>query len=396
MLGSRGINGEGDLLRSARWTIRASATLVLALGFVAAAGGRPTATVAGPGTIWFGSKASIVNPDGSGLRAAPIPATPSSTTSDGAWITYSVYDTAARVFLTYVLRVDGSDKRQLPGASSARISPDGTSIAYTATDRTVHLMAFDGSGDHRILDRNPGPVHVEGWAPDGTRLLIQRFSSGEYDMAAGRSLESVKTDGTDARVINAGRCYQRFEWSPGGSEILASYAPNDSFCSVITGPIRVALVPASGGPLREIAIPGTESAQLAGSWSPDGKRIAVAIRKGGSEELRIIPPTGGAGTTIVPSGGWIPKWVPNRITTSTGVSAAPKCTKRGTAKADRLVGTAKADVLCGLGGNDVLLGKGGNDILVGGSGKDTLDGGPGRDTAIGAKGDVLKSIEVKR
>ena len=384
-------------MRSARRALLASTAFLLTLGFVAAAGGRSTETVAGPGTIWFGwSKASIVNPDGSGLRDAPTPTAPTSATADGAWITYSLYDTPSRAFRTYVLRADGSDKRQLPGASSAHLSPDGTSIAYTATDRTVHLMAFDGTGDRRIVDRSAGPVQVGDWSPDGTRLLIQRFSTGEYDMAAGRSLESVKQDGTDARSITAGKCYQWFEWSPAGSEILVSYAPNDSFCSVITGPIRLGLVPASGGELREIPLPGAESSQVAGTWSPDGTRIAVAIRKGSSEQLRIIPPTGGAGTTIVPSGGWIPKWVPNRISTSAGGSSAPKCTKRGTAKADRLVGTAKADVLCGLGGNDVLLGKGGNDTLIGGAGKDVLDGGPGKDTAIGSKGDKLTGVEVKR
>jgi hypothetical protein len=358
---------------------------------------RSTETVPGPGTIWFGwNKASIVNPDGSGLRDAPIPTAPTSSTSDGAWITYSLYDTPSRAFRTYVLRVDGTDKRQLPGASSAHLSPDGTSIAYTATDRTVHLMGFDGSGDKRVVDRDPRPVQIVGWSPDGTRLLIQRFSTGEYDMAAGRLLESIKTDGTDARVITAGKCYQWFEWSPRGPEILLSYAPNDSFCSVITGPIRLGLVAATGGDLREIAIPGTESSQVTGTWSPDGARIAVAIRKGGSEQLRIIPPTGGAGATIVPSGGWIPKWVPNRISTSPGGSPAPKCTKKGTSRADRLIGTARADVLCGLGGNDILLGKGGNDILIGGAGKDVLDGGPGRDTAIGSKGDRLAGIEVKK
>src|SRR5262245_44235090 len=60
-------------------------------------------------------------------------------------------------------------------------------------------------------------------------------------------------------------------------------------------------------------------------------------------------------------------------------AAAPACTVRGTAGADRLVGSARSDVICGLGGADVLIGRGGNDILRGGGGRDTMLGGPGAD-----------------
>jgi Bacterial Ig-like domain/RTX calcium-binding nonapeptide repeat (4 copies)/FG-GAP-like repeat/WD40-like Beta Propeller Repeat len=71
-------------------------------------------------------------------------------------------------------------------------------------------------------------------------------------------------------------------------------------------------------------------------------------------------------------------------------SAAPPCTKTGTANAETISGTSGADVICagggndtikGLGGNDILKGEAGNDTLLGGVGNDTLDGGLGSDTA---------------
>ncbi len=373
-------------------------TIALVGGVVAHADGRGAATRPGPGVIWFGFfQPEQVNPDGTQRRPAPFPAIPTSSTSDGAWVTYTKYDSAIREYHAYVVRADGSDRRDMGNASDLLVSPDGTRLASTRPDG-VWISAFDGSGATRVVVPDPRPVSVKGWSPVGDRLLIQWRSTGQYDLAAGRSLDTVKADGTDRRVVTAGKCFSRMSWSPDGTTILVSYAPNDSFCSVAPGPIRLGLVPAGGGQLADIPIPGTESAKAEGSWSPDGTKIAVGLRdlSGGKEELRVIPPSGGAGATIVNDGGWFPLWVPNRVAVATAPAKPAACTKKGTAKADRLVGTPKADVLCGLGGNDTLIGKGGNDVLIGGPGKDRLDGGPGRDTAIGAKGDILKSIEVRK
>jgi len=65
---------------------------------------------------------------------------------------------------------------------------------------------------------------------------------------------------------------------------------------------------------------------------------------------------------------------------------APRCTKRGTPRADVIFGTRGRDVLCGLGGRDVLIDFGGNDVLLGGAGDDTLSGGPGNDRLEGGPG----------
>ena len=71
-------------------------------------------------------------------------------------------------------------------------------------------------------------------------------------------------------------------------------------------------------------------------------------------------------------------------------TAAPTCTKTGTANAETISGTSGDDVICagggndtvkGLGGNDILKGEAGNDKLLGGAGNDTLDGDIGTDTA---------------
>ena len=69
------------------------------------------------------------------------------------------------------------------------------------------------------------------------------------------------------------------------------------------------------------------------------------------------------------------------------VSAAPRCTIKGTDGPDVLRGTPDDNVICGLGGNDVIHGMGGNDVLRGGPGEDALNGGQGNDLLLGGPGD---------
>lgn len=366
---------------------------VAAIGMLASGAlGRSAATSAnGPGTIWFRTAKGVeqIAPDGKGRKLAPVQVAPLSVTADGVWMTYYEYD---GVFHAYVVKTDGTARRELPGASFAFLSPDGTKLAYR-TNTVVVVSAADGSNPKTIASPDQRPVSVRGWSPAGDRIILERYSTGGFDMAAGRELSTVKPDGTDVKVIAQGKCFLSAEWSPDGTKILVSYS-GESFCPVTLTPVRLATVPATGGALTEIVIAGTEKNQLTGSYSPDGSQIVLGVRGDKGQlpnELRVVAAGGGATTTLATDGGYGAVWLPSKA-----APAAPRaCTKKGTVKADRIVGTPKADVLCGLGGNDVLLGKGGNDTLIGGPGKDTLDGGPGRDTAISPAGDKLKSIEVK-
>lgn len=67
-------------------------------------------------------------------------------------------------------------------------------------------------------------------------------------------------------------------------------------------------------------------------------------------------------------------------------SSGQRCTKVGTARADRLVGTSRNDVICGRGGDDVISGGGGNDVIDGGSGADRVDAGTGNDKVYAGSG----------
>lgn len=70
----------------------------------------------------------------------------------------------------------------------------------------------------------------------------------------------------------------------------------------------------------------------------------------------------------------------------------PRCTRTGTARADRLAGGSRRDLVCGFGGRDLLRGGRDEDRLFGGDGDDRIEArdgafdvvgcGSGNDTAI--------------
>ncbi|MFN0153017.1 MAG: hypothetical protein ACKVUT_01400 [Gaiella sp.] len=373
-------------------TVMCVFVLALASALVAVAGSRSASAGAKDGVLWLSTSDGIdlVAPDGSGRRRSALQQWPTGT-ADGSTI---VYSDGGKVT---VARADGSKPRVIatdghPRFASPSISPNGFRIAYY--DTTQSIVVIDAAGSAKTTVAAPdSKLFVSSFdvSPDGKQVVYVSYDihPGSPDQwARDFALVVVNIDGTGRRELHRGHCIGNPHWSPDGSKILVWIY--DDWCNVVSRP-RAAVVPASGGEPQSLPISALYVKSF--DWSPDGSQIVYATQttSGSADALNIMPATGGASTKVADKV-FAVAWLP----TPNVVEPAPKCTKRGTAKADRLVGTAKADVLCGLGGDDVLLGKGGNDVLIGGAGKDALDGGPGRDTAVGSKGDKLTSIEIKK
>ena len=78
----------------------------------------------------------------------------------------------------WIVGRNGGTARRLtstPGAETEpHFSPDGSSIAYTATlagNTDVYVMPAAG-GDSRRLTYHPGPDRARGWSPDGRRVIF--------------------------------------------------------------------------------------------------------------------------------------------------------------------------------------------------------------------------------
>lgn len=185
-----------------------------------------------------------------------------------------------------------------PGFISVALSPDGTRVAATAFDATVHLWDV-ATGEERIL-ANSGAT-IEDWpitfSPDGTRIAAGAFpGSGQaayidvWNTVDGRHL--LRLEPHDDRIF-------KLEFDQNGSR-LASVSRD--------GTVRIWDL--SDGSLLQTMV-GHTSTVMGVAWSPDGTKIASAaydltIRLwdvATGEELRSLSsPSGPSDVAFSPDG----------------------------------------------------------------------------------------------
>ncbi|HEX2422869.1 MAG TPA: hypothetical protein VHN56_06950 [Actinomycetota bacterium] len=207
-----------------------------------------------------------------------------------------------------IVRTDGTPITQLPDAlwsgQSVRLSPDGTTIAYIATDGSVHTVGIDGRGDRALTgssNTNTGDAqnHVE-WSPDGTHL-VYAYSGNIYTM---------KADGTQQQAIThakSGFGYYYPTARPTGHDIAfwgGSSTGEDG------GPpnAEIYTMPAiEGVNPRQLTHDGAHNIEPA--WSPDGNQIvfkhgdALGIMRSDGSHLHDL--------TSLKYGPWAPAWSPD-------------------------------------------------------------------------------------
>ena len=141
----------------------------------------------------------------------------------------------------YVVNIDGSELTQLTRDSgmngSPNGSPDGKQIVFNSTrdsfpDAKIWVMNADGS-NQRILT-NPKNTTSSGflggqpaWSPEGTEILF--IGNAVCGRAAAVGIYVVNVDDSSSRLLtnNPKLCgrYSSPRWSPDGTRILASFAP---------------------------------------------------------------------------------------------------------------------------------------------------------------------------
>jgi serine/threonine protein kinase/Tol biopolymer transport system component len=168
---------------------------------------------------------------------------------DGQWVTYISYPDQ----MLWRSRADGSDRLQLtyPPMTAAlpRWSPDGTEIAYVATQPgqkwSLFVIPAQGGVAERLLNDNSGQMDPS-WSPDGKRLAYgpsavagrvfvldlgsrqvsmipgsEKMFSGRWS-PDGRYLAALNTDSTKLFLYD----FQTKTWSDWGTEPGAFGFPN--------------------------------------------------------------------------------------------------------------------------------------------------------------------------
>jgi Tol biopolymer transport system component len=213
-----------------------------------------------------------------------------------------------------------------------RWSPDGSWIAYTSRVltrfRSIRLVRTDGSGDHRLANRNGGTGLS--WTPDGRQLLFDEFEVHRLfrtrsdlrlvDVASGRvrkltsGLRARQPDVSgDGRMVVFVREYaDRGElalldlqtravrpltrsaegtrwsgprWDPAGGQVAASrWSPG--------GLLDIVLVDARSGAVR--ALTSDRAKDVEPAWTPDGTHVVFRSDRDGVSNLYAVRVADGA------------------------------------------------------------------------------------------------------
>ena len=196
-----------------------------------------------------------------GMRVSP----------DGRWL---LYDSDLRGHSDlYRMPIDGGAAEVLLTDSvdefAPDLSPDGTAIvfhSFRSGTRDIELKPLNGGAIEPVTN-TPGQESYPKWSPDGKSILF-------YDQRTPRNA-LVTRRGPDGKwsapeVLAAGT--YRPQWSPDGKSISYVAAPADGEPGVVM------VMPAGGGPARQVFTPGNGAPLVSHAiWAPDGRTLYLKV-----------------------------------------------------------------------------------------------------------------------
>jgi Tol biopolymer transport system component len=179
-----------------------------------------------------------------------------------------------------------------------RISPDGRRVAVVIGD-PGDIWIYDVSRPARTrLTFAPGSDNAPTWSPDGRRVAFSSQRSGSGDLyaraASGTGADELLSSSKVVKVANS--------WSPDGRYLVYTAVPEAPGSKANLWLLSVADRKAS--PLVR-----TESDEVAGAFSSDGRWLAYASNESGRFEIYVktFPELGG-NWQVSTAGGIEPRW----------------------------------------------------------------------------------------
>lgn len=180
-----------------------------------------------------------------------------------------------------------------PYAVTPRVSPDGRTLAYTASDwrseAATRLLALPDGDPRELARRNQFGTILDppAWLPDGTGVVVAQLEyRGPYRLFS--DLWRVDLAGREHRLTRGERLSQP-DVGPDG-RIAAVQEQNGARSLVVHDP---------GAPSTAVlaeAAPGQEYDRP--RWSPDGRRIAVSRHGDGRTDLVVVDVASGRVTPV--------------------------------------------------------------------------------------------------
>jgi Tol biopolymer transport system component len=237
---------------------------------------------------------------------------------DGKWIAYFKHPLSPTGWddrHIWVVSSQGGTPRQLTAdadlvySGAVRWSPDGQTIAYFGTDKTIRLIPAAG-GKSRVLARLPLVSKFQGlsWSSDSSKLAY----------TANKEVRVIPASGGEPQVIQTGfdGVILQIDWSPDGQTF--------AFTGVTGGEEEIWLMsdflPRKWEDGKTVArlLWGAPDADTSGEVSPDGRYLSyVDWVKGGDLAIRDLKT--GQTRWLTNKGGWEksgdfalnPRWSPD-------------------------------------------------------------------------------------
>ena len=169
----------------------------------------------------------------------------------------------------------------------ARVSPDGSTIAFTSATltrrRSIRLMTRDGGAERRLTDRNGGAALA--WTPDGKSIVFDdvdnhRLFTSRYDL----KIADVRTGRT--RRLTRGLRARDPDISSDGARIVFVRRHADRS--------ELALVGIDGGAVRDLTVSAPGVQWSGPSWHPRGDSVVASrwMAGGWCDLVRVDVATG--------------------------------------------------------------------------------------------------------
>ncbi|WP_193106273.1 TolB family protein [Brachybacterium sp. FME24] len=163
------------------------------------------------------------------------------------------------------------------------VSPDGTQLAYVRLDARgehpwgsarIHTLGVDGHGD-RAITTDPGPADGPAWTPDGRWILL---NTEQFSTAPGHAqLARIRPDGTQLEQLTFD---ERVNWfphvAPTGDVVVYVSFPPGTIGHPENRPVQLRLVDVGAWqePTTLVELHGGQGTMNVPSWAPDGSAFA--------------------------------------------------------------------------------------------------------------------------